>query len=79
MKIAEVRIFEHNQRVPRIFKCDKKRRRIEVLSEPDGWVRIFLYEEDRKGIVSIPMERIDSLEISEVPDDVEPTEPSEEA
>ena len=83
MKIRKVRIWEKDRvrrygtevrNVPREFNWSKTQS-IKVEATDFGWLRVFVSEADgTMTTISIPREQIESVEICEVPDDVEPSE-----
>ena len=83
MKIREVRIWEKDRvtrygnevrNVPREFKWSKTLS-IKVDATDFGWLRVFLSETNGAiTTISIPQAQIESIEVCEVPDAVEPSE-----
>ena len=78
MKISEVLVWEKlklGQRkfTPRTFKWSQSQTiEVEALEE---WLRIIISHTDgHKDIISIPTAEILSVEITEMPDDVQPSE-----
>ena len=84
MKIKQVRIWEKSyktheirggKRIPREFNWSKTQ---SIKVEDFGWLRLFISKANgERTVVSIPREQIESVEIYEVPDDVEPSDPAE--
>ena len=84
MKIRKVRIWEKGREkrhgtevrnVPREFNWSKTQ---SIKVEDFGWLRLFISKANgERTVVSIPREQIESVEIYEVPDDVEPSDPAE--
>ena len=87
MKISEVKVWEkfkttvvtiedgieHKTVVPRTFKWSQSQTiEVEALEE---WLRIIISHTDgHKDIISIPTAEVLSVELTEMPDDVQPSE-----